>query len=190
MLLRKDTLDGIRAGRIALAFRRWKRPTVKTGGTLRTSIGVLAIDAVEATTLAAVTETDARKAGYPGRDDLVAALRGHDGTVYRIVLRYQGEDPRAALRQTSLDADALSAVAARLDRLDRASRRGPWTRAVLRLIGDRPGIVARELAALRGEDRDPFKANVRKLKELGLTESLDVGYRLSERGRQFLDRDE
>jgi hypothetical protein len=31
-----------------------------------------------------------------------------------------------------------------------------------------------------------FKADVRKLKELGLTESLEVGYRLSPRGRAVL----
>jgi ribosomal protein S19E (S16A) len=30
---------------------------------------------------------------------------------------------------------------------------------------------------------------VRKLKELGLTESLEVGYRLSPRGRALLDRE-
>ena len=34
MLLKHVTLEGIRDGRITLAFRRWKRPTVKAGGTL------------------------------------------------------------------------------------------------------------------------------------------------------------
>ncbi len=33
-----------------------------------------------------------------------------------------------------------------------------------------------------------FKTNVRKLKALGLTESLEVGYRLSPRGRAFLEK--
>jgi hypothetical protein len=32
----------------------------------------------------------------------------------------------------------------------------------------------------------PFKIDVRKLKNLGLTESLDIGYRLSPRGRAYL----
>ena len=31
-------------------------------------------------------------------------------------------------------------------------------------------------------ERDPFKIRVRRLKDLGLTESLDVGYRISPRG--------
>ncbi len=34
----------------------------------------------------------------------------------------------------------------------------------------------------------PFKVDVRKFKEMGLTESLDVGYRLSPRGRAVLAR--
>jgi hypothetical protein len=34
----------------------------------------------------------------------------------------------------------------------------------------------------------PFKLDVRKLKELGLTESLPVGYRLSPRGEFLLQR--
>lgn len=46
MLLKNSILKRIKAGEITLAFRKWKRPTVKTGGTLRTSVGVLAIDRV------------------------------------------------------------------------------------------------------------------------------------------------
>jgi hypothetical protein len=67
-----------------------------------------------------------------------------------------------------------------------AARDGPWTLATLRLIGGRPGVRAADLAAAMGRERQPFKADVRKLKELGLTESLEVGYRLSPRGRALL----
>jgi hypothetical protein len=59
---------------------------------------------------------------------------------------------------------------------------------VLRLIADRPGTRAADLAAELGREKLPFKAEVRKLKELGLTESLQVGYRLSPRGRAYLGR--
>jgi ribosomal protein S19E (S16A) len=45
-----------------------------------------------------------------------------------------------------------------------------------------------DLAAAAGRERHPFKTDVRKLKELGLTESLEVGYRLSPRGRALLER--
>jgi hypothetical protein len=48
MLFKQAFLDGIQAGTITLAFRRWQRPTVKAGGTLLTAVGQLAIDDVRA----------------------------------------------------------------------------------------------------------------------------------------------
>jgi hypothetical protein len=38
-----------------------------------------------------------------------------------------------------------------------------------------------------GRETKPFKLDVRKLKNLGLTISLKIGYELSPRGRAFLD---
>ena len=194
MLLKRDTLEGIAEGRISLAFRRWKRPTVRTGGELRTAIGVLAIDAVDAIKEADITGEDARLAGYPARVPLIAELnRRPEGGLYRVALHLAGDDPRAALReQDALDEDAVATIAARLDRFDRASRHGRWTETVLRRIADRPGVRAPDLAASLGRDTQRFKRDVRKLKELGLTESLETGYRLSPRGRAWLaalDRD-
>ncbi len=188
MLLKRDTLEGIAEGRITLAFRRWKRPTVRAGGELRTAIGVLAIDAVDAINEADITDGEARLAGYPSRDALIAELdRRPGGDCYRVALHRAGDDPRAALReQDGLDGEAVAAIAARLARFDRSSRHGPWTDAVLRLIGDSPGVRAPDLAASLGRETQPFKRDVRKLKELGLTESLEVGYRLSPRGRAWL----
>ena len=77
---------------------------------------------------------------------------------------------------------------ARLARLDRASTHGPWTAEVLALIAERPAVRAGDLADALGRERLAFKTDVRKLKALGLTESLDVGYRLSPRGRAWLER--
>ena len=74
----------------------------------------------------------------------------------------------------------------RLDRLDRAAVHGPWTRATLAVIAGQPGRRAADLAAWFGRETQPFKTDVRKLKNLGLTESLEVGYRLSPRGTAFL----
>ncbi|HYN64664.1 MAG TPA: hypothetical protein VES36_08670, partial [Candidatus Limnocylindrales bacterium] len=73
-------------------------------------------------------------------------------------------------------------------RLDRLSTHGSWTRAVLEAIRDQPGLRAGDLAAEMGRPRLPFKMDVRKLKELGLTESLAIGYRLSPRGEALLQR--
>ncbi|MGI8596631.1 MAG: hypothetical protein ACR2LY_05025 [Thermoleophilaceae bacterium] len=81
-----------------------------------------------------------------------------------------------------------SQLVQRLDRLDGASRHGPWTRATLAIIDRRPAVRAAELAYELGRETKSFKRDVRKLKELGLTESLGTGYRLSPRGRALIRR--
>ena len=167
---------GLVDGSITVAFRRQKRPTVKVGGTLRSPGGVLAIDAVDAIAEADITDADARAAGHTDRAEVIAALRP-EGTLYRFRFHRAGDDPRLALReQTEIDDDALRAKVARLD----------WAIPVLRLIGANPAVVSTDLAPQVGMERLPFKQKVRRLKELGLTESLDVGYRLSPRGESFL----
>ena len=187
MLFRQDALDGIQTGRITLAFRRWQRPTVRAGGSLLTPIGQLAIGAVEIVAPAAITAAEARAAGFSEVQDLLAELSRRTGDVYRIELGPLRPDPRIALRSQVPDESDLSAIASRLARLD-ARAPAPWTHQVLRLVRDRPGVRAGDLARSLGMERDPFKVNVRKLKALGLTESLEVGYRLSARGEAVLDR--
>lgn len=186
MLISADDFEAIRSGRHDTAFRRWIRPTVKAGGTLTTAAGVLAIDAVDVIALNAVTAEDLKRAGFDGRDDLDAMLGDRKGTLYRIRLRYLGEDPRAALRENTAlsdaDADAIGQTLARMD------GGTPWVESTLRLIGERSGQPAQELADVLGVEKLKFKSNVRRLKALGLTESLDVGYRLSPRGQAWLDR--
>jgi len=192
MLIPIRTLDEIGAGRIDLAFRRWAKPAVKAGGSQRTAIGVVRFDAVDPVDLAAVTDADARRAGFADRAALAAELARHrDGQLYRIRLHREGDDPRVALREDdALDDDAVAAITARLDRLDRASSHGAWTRPTLALIRANPAVRAPDLAASVGRETQPFKLDVRKLKNLGLTISLRVGYELSPRGRAFLDRSE
>jgi hypothetical protein len=70
---------------------------------------------------------------------------------------------------------------------DAASASGPWTVAALRLIEENRGVVARVLAEEMELPKLDFKARVRKLKALGLTVSLPVGYELSELGQTYLD---
>lgn len=181
---------GLADGSVTLAFRRWRRPSVKAGGRQRTPVGELAIDAVDEVALDDITDGEARRAGYADRADLLCELaRRPDGTLYRIAFHHAGADPRIALReQAELSDDEWQRIAARLDRLDRASRHGPWTATVLRLIAERPAVRAADLAESLGREKLPFKTDVRKLKELGLTESLEVGYRISPRGRAVLAR--
>ena len=188
MLFRQSFLDGIRDGTITLAFRRWRRPSVRSGGTLLTAAGQLSITSVDEVALTRISEADARRAGYTSREALLAELRARDeGKVYRIELGALRVDPRVALRQSaSLSETECDEIARRLNRHDERSSHGPWTRQTLDLIRSRPGVRAGDLCRLVGLDLPPFKLNVRKLKTLGLTESLEVGYRLSPRGTSFM----
>ena len=186
VLIRRPVLDAIAAGTVTVLFRRWDRPRVRVGGTQRTVVGVLEWTAVEPVQETDLTADDARAAGFPDLDALLAAQVG-DAPLFRIGVRPAGPDPRVALRARSrLSPRQLAELGARLDRLDAASRRGPWTAQVLELIAARPGVRAPDLAASLGLETLPFKRDVRKLKELGLTESLEVGYLLSARGRAWL----
>ena len=188
MLFPKALWPDLADGSVQLAFRSWKRPTVRPGGTLRSPVGVLAIDEVQAIDADQITDDDAVRAGHPDRDAVLAGLRtGDDRTLYRIAFHLAGADPRIALRERSaLDDADLSALRAALDRLDAASSDGAWTRDVLERIAQGPGVRAPDLAADAGQETVRFKRRVRRLKELGLTESLRIGYRLSPRGRAFL----
>jgi len=185
MLLKRRFLDAIVDGSVSLVFRRWRKPTVKTGGTVKTAVGVIAIDDVTTIDASKITIRDAKRAGYPTLDALKAELAGRDGReTYRIEVRHAGDDPRIALRaRLRITAAERAELLARLQRLDGGK---PWTERTLGLIAENPGVRAAELAMKVGQQTIAFKVNVRKLKSLGLTESLEVGYRLSPRGRTVL----
>ncbi len=187
MLLRKNVLEGIERGDIDLAFRRWTRPTVRTGGTLRTPIGLVQIGQVQPVSVGDITEEDARRAGIP-LDELLGFLNAkEDGEVYRVELNGVAPDPRVTLREDDqLTPEDIEGLIVRLDRLDRASKRGPWTREFLRLLAANPRVRAQDLADGLGLDKPVFKNDVRKLKELGLTISHSPGYEVSPRGRALL----
>lgn len=190
MLIRRAELEAILAGRIDLAFRRWDRPRLRAGTQMRTAIGLVEVTAVDEVAITAIGEAEARRAGAGSRDELLGRLARHsERRVFRIGLRFAGADPRIALREQSDLTDAEHArLVDRLDRLDRASRHGAWTRATLAAIDRHPATLAAELARELGRETLAFKRDVRKLKELGLTESLATGYRLSPRARALLAR--
>jgi hypothetical protein len=174
VLFKVSQLAGIADGSIDLTFRRWPAPRVRAGSQQRTAIGVIAFDAVER--VDDVSDEDARRAGWASRDAVLKQFARRDGDLYRIELHLAGPDPRAVLRDTPPDA----ALRKRVERM------GPWATDYLRLIAEQPGVRAPDLAAGLGMETRAFKLRVRRLKELGLTESLPVGYRLSPRGEAFL----
>jgi hypothetical protein len=181
--------DGIHTGEIVLAFRRWKRSQVVPGHRYRTGIDMVEVEAVDVVQPSSVDAAQACEAGYASVGDLLAGLRGDPALpVYRIRLRrIDGPDPRDELARTaSLTDSDVAAITARLARMDKSSGRGTWTGAVLALIADRPAVVSTVLVEAIGWERQDFKLHVRRLKVLGLTLSLDVGYRLSPRGESYL----
>jgi hypothetical protein len=182
VLFTSDAHPGLADGSITVTFRTWSRPQVKAGGRYRVGPVTLEVDALARVPVAGLTEADARRAGSPDLAALRRRLGQPDGAdVWRVDFH---RVPDADLAPPPVrDRDD---VIRRLERMDRAAAGGPWTGEVLRLIAERPGVVSTELATALGRERMAFKADVRKLKMLGLTESLEVGYRLTPFGRKVL----
>jgi hypothetical protein len=186
MLFSADTWPGLAAGTVTRTYRSWSRLQVRVGSRYRVADMLLEVDDVSRVAVADLTDADARAAGAVDRAALVRRLKTAEPTVWRIDLHYVGPDDRIALRaDDTLSAAQAAELRARLDRLDAHAIR-PWTRRTLLLIKEHPATVSTVLAEEMAMPRPDFKANVRKLKNLGLTESLDVGYRLSPRGRAVL----
>lgn len=187
MLLSPVIATGIRDGSVTAVFRRWDAPRVRVGGTQRTAAGVVRFDAVELVHADQLTEADAVGAGMTTLAQLLKAnARGTGAQLYRITVSFDRPDERVTLRDTLPTAEDIAAITAALDRLDKGRRTGPWTREILQLIASRPAVRAPDLAESLGRETIRFKTDVRKLKELGLTHSLDIGYELSARGRVYL----
>jgi hypothetical protein len=175
--------DGLRDGSITVTFRNWKRPQAKVGGRYRSGAGDLVVESIERIVSGAISDEDARRSGSTDAAALRREMRW-DGDTVVLRIAFHREEPTSPRSAPSLDDEEIDR---RLDRLDAASPTGPWTGATLGLIARKPAVRAGDLAAELGRERLPFKADVRKLKRLGLTESLDVGYRLSPRGRVYMD---
>ncbi|MDO9354054.1 MAG: hypothetical protein Q7T55_10180 [Solirubrobacteraceae bacterium] len=185
MLFRAATLPGIADGSVTVAFRRWKRPMAKVGGRVHTRVGMIEIDAVDALPSdAAIDPADAVLAGLETPAGVVADLRDPepDRQLYRVAFHFLGDDPRALLRDADdLSADDIADLRSRLARFDRDAD-APWVVRVIDEIAAHPGEVSTALAERLGIERFELKRRIRKLKGLGLTESLQVGYRLAPRG--------
>ena len=191
MQFTQDSHAAVADGTITVTFRLWKRLHAKVGGQYAVGAVVIEVDAIEMMPFSAITRTDMRRAGAKDRESLRtrAAHAGpidDDTLLYRIEFHVVGAKPTRG--HVAMDETELDEIDAKLDRMDARSSFGAWTRTVLGLIGDLPGTVSTELAAICGRPRPGFKLDVRKLKALGLTESLEVGYRLTPLGAQVVNR--
>lgn len=188
MLFSPDAHPGLADGSITRTFRTWARAQARAGARHRVGGMLLEIDDVRQVAVADLTDEDARAAGEQDHAALLTRLGSPapSALVWRVDLHHVGPDDRIALRSDdALTAADIDGLRARLDRLDAAAA-DPWTRDTLRLIATRPAVVSTDLAATMGRERASFKIDVRKLKNLGLTESLDIGYRVSARGLALL----
>jgi hypothetical protein len=181
-----DAHPGIADGSITVTYRNWRRPHVKVGGRYRVGSVDVVVDRISHVPLESLTDDDARAAGTADLVALRKFLHGSPETVWRI--DFHAEPPMPLAREVAAATLSVEQVNEKLDRLDARAPNGPWTRRVLALIAERPGVVSTELAAVVGQERFAFKADVRKLKVLGLTESLEVGYRLTDLGRRVIAR--
>jgi hypothetical protein len=196
MLFNDREREAIARGELTQAYRHWKRPQAKPGARHRLAPqGMIEITEVEEADPGAVTAADAKRSGFGGRQALLADIAKYakqypGNTLYRVRFRFLDErDPRSTLADdAALSSEDIAAITAKLDGMDARSPHGGWTRDTLRLIAEHPARRAGDLAEMLGRDRLDFKADVRKLKALGLTISLDVGYTLSPRGTAFFAR--
>ncbi len=198
MLFTADAHAGLASGAITVTYRVWARPQVRVGGIyrvggrhLKTDVW-LQVDAVDRVPVGSIGVDEARAAGHSDRMALVGALQRRDPDLSETTLVYRiGFHRVAAPLQSDLAAaddltpEEVADIRRHLQRLER--NRPPWTMTALGLIRDHPEVVSTDLAARIGQERFAFKDDVRRLKQLGLTESLRVGYRLSPRGRAFMD---
>ena len=188
MLLPLKVAQGVADGSVTLAFRRWKKQDVRVGQQFVTAAGMVRVEDVTVVDAGAITDEEARQAGWPDAERLRKRLNPDESLpTYRVRLAHAGPDPRVALREAAeLTAEDVAELDRRLERLDRASSHGPWTLAYLELIRANPQRRAPDLAEIVGRETAPFKIDVRKLKGLGLTVSFPVGYEVSPRGLSYL----
>lgn len=190
LMFTSDDHERVAAGEITVTWRLWKYAHVKPGKLYASGFsfgGSIAVDDVREVRAADITDADALEAGQADAQALIEFARSHTGRevspdtlLFRVRFHFEAESPPKP-------AYSIEEVTKRLARLDKASRTGPWTRQTLRLIEENPGVVSRQLAPQMDMPRDDFKLNARKLKALGLTLSLPVGYELTELGQGYLD---
>jgi hypothetical protein len=164
---------------------------VVEGRIYRTNAGRIEIESVRQVNpdLIADNDDDVVAADRQNSKDVRRRLRGNDDWPTFLIRFHlvEGPDPRDELASSAdLSADDVAELQAKLAKLDDLSRHGAWTTDTLRLIQSKPATRAADLAAELSRDTAGFKLDVRKLKNLGLTHSLETGYELSPRGEAYL----
>ncbi|MGJ1415184.1 ASCH domain-containing protein [Sphingobacterium multivorum] len=190
MLFKEAHLQAIKSGEITLAFRKWQKASVKPGSLLHTSIGLVKIHKIEAVNENDITSKDLLEAGFTDKKHLQQSFTHNSkGTIFKISISYHSEDPRIKLReQSELSEQQFFDLKMKLERLDNHSKQGHWTEKILLTIKDNPSLHAIGIAKLTGFEKEWLKLNIRKLKNLGLTISHNIGYELSPLGNEYVKK--
>ena len=183
MLFQSRFHEPIRRGEITCSIRIWHRPRVSVGKRYSLLPGAIEVERIQEIGFEALTPVLARRSGFASLVELLkVAKHGAGERVFLIEFRYVDKPSKSASKDNGVPSDAeIKTLLVKLEAMDRRAGRA-WTRDTLAAIDREPGRRAAELAAELQRPRDDFKKDVRKLKALGLTISLEVGYRLSLRG--------
>ena len=187
MQFTKPFKQAIAAGRITTSFRAWRTPQAKLGGQYNIPpYGAIEVTRIRRQTLAKASAAAIKRAGFENRTALGEFLKADvDTPLYQIDFKYLGQSAVKQAPSGRLAAEELDRVLIKLARMDKTQA---WTQAALELIGAQPETRAADLAPHCNMDTPTFKRNIRKLKALGLTQSLATGYKLTARGQQVLQR--
>ena len=178
----KHFKEKIRAGAVSLSYRNWSAPRAKVGGVYKLHpSGGVRVTSLTQVAAGDIPAADAIDCGFDSASALRNFLAVSDDTlVYRVAFSFVPPSDMPTRAELPIDE-----VTAKLDKMEQRAEQ-PWAYHTLRLIADHPGTRAGDLAPHLGWDTPKFKTHVRRLKKLGLTESLEVGYRLSALGRQVV----
>lgn len=190
MLFKKEFLTLIEQGKVQTAFRKWRRPSVSESGTLLTSVGQLRIKSIEQIKYEQITDDEILNAGYKNRAELDKEFSfKEEGDIYKIQFEFEQADPRIELSEnTDISDNEMNEIHNKLMRYDSHGKVKNWTLKILETIHVEPGKNAVDYAAKLGYEKEWFKLNIRKLKNLGLTISLTDGYDISPRGKVVLKK--
>jgi hypothetical protein len=190
MLFKQKILNEIKSGNVTLAFRKWEKASVKKGTLLKTSVGLIEIVNITLTAEEKITKKDAISAGFLTKEQLIESFRNNENTeLYKIKVKYHSEDPRIALReQKYITHEEFLYINRKLERLDVLSKQGSWTTTVLQAIQQHPRMRAIDLSVITGFEKEWLKINIRKLKNIGLTVSHEVGYEIAPLGIAYMKK--
>ncbi|MDF3821931.1 ASCH domain-containing protein [Leptospira sp. 96542] len=191
MLFKDEHLKGIKAGKIKICFRIWNQNKIKVGSEINTNQGIIKIKSIQIVNKDEISERDAKLAGFTSKDSLLITLKPFNknvkGKIYKIEVAFHSEDPRIFLRNQKLNQNNEQMITSKLERLDKVSRNGHWTKKILLTIKNHPKQNASELSKITGFEKEWLKLNVRKLKNIGLTISHPAGgYEISPLGDSLI----